>query len=212
MNPQTALFDTGIERLELGEGFFMLPAFVADTGPLLAQIEHIAQQAPFRHMQVGGGKRMSVAMSNCGPWGWVSSSAGYRYSQLDPQTDQPWPDMPASFMALAKSAAALAGFNNFEPDACLINRYASGAALGVHQDRDEADFTQPIVSVSIGAAATFQLGGLKRADRLQSIALHDGDVLVWGGPARLRFHGVKALKPTGDGPALRHNLTFRKAK
>lgn len=163
-------------------------------------------------MQVSGGKRMSVAMTNCGPWGWTSSSSGYQYRNTDPQTDRPWPAMPDSFMALAQNAAASAGFENFEPDACLVNRYASGASLGVHQDRDEQDLRQPIVSVSIGAAATFQLGGLKRSEPLRTLPLHDGDVLVWGGPSRLRFHGVKALKPTAGGPDTRHNLTFRKAK
>jgi DNA oxidative demethylase len=211
MNPQTSLFDTQKTRVEVAEGFFLLPAFV-DTAPLLFQIELISAQAAFRHMQVAGGKRMSVAMTNCGPWGWTSSSSGYRYSPIDPLTDRPWPAMPDSFMALAQSAAATAGFAPFEPDACLINRYASGASLGVHQDRDEQDLAQPIVSVSIGAAATFQVGGLKRSEPLRSLPLHDGDVLVWGGPSRLRFHGVKALKPMAGGVDTRHNLTFRKAK
>ncbi|MDI1259009.1 DNA oxidative demethylase AlkB [Aquabacterium sp.] len=211
MDPQAPLFDTDQTCVELAEGFFMLSAFI-DTAPLLAQIELIATEAMFRHMQVGGGKHMSVAMSNCGPWGWTSSSSGYQYSHTDPLTQRPWPSMPPSFMALAQAAAAAAGFDDFEPDACLINRYARGAALGVHQDRDERDLGQPIVSVSIGATATFQLGGLKRSESLRSLPLHDGDVLVWGGPSRLRFHGVKALKPTAGGPDTRHNLTFRKAK
>jgi len=211
MRPPSSLFEPQASCIELAEGFFVLPAFV-DTAPLLARIDLIAAQAAFRHMPVPGGKRMSVAMTNCGPWGWTSSSSGYQYSRTDPLTDRPWPAMPDSFMALAQKAAATAGFENFEPDACLVNRYASGAALGVHQDRDEQDLGQPIVSVSIGAAATFQVGGLKRSEPLRTLPLHDGDVLVWGGPSRLRFHGVKALKPTAGGPDARHNLTFRKAK
>jgi alkylated DNA repair protein (DNA oxidative demethylase) len=208
---QQALFGTDAPCLELAEGFFLLKAF-ADTAPLLAQIQAVADQAAFRHMQVGGGKQMSVAMTNCGPWGWTSSTSGYRYSGTDPLNDRPWPAMPASFMDLAQHAASTAGFSHFEPDACLVNRYAAGASLGLHQDRDEMDLAQPIVSVSIGAAAVFQLGGLKRSERLQSLSLHDGDVLVWGGPSRLRFHGVKALKPAHGGPDTRFNLTFRKAK
>ena len=211
MSPPSSLFEPQAPCTELVEGFFLLPAFI-DTAALLVQIDLIAAQAAFRHMQVGGGKRMSVAMTNCGPWGWTSSSSGYRYSQTDPLTDRPWPAMPDSFMALAQKAAATAGFKHFEPDACLVNRYASGASLGIHQDRDEQDLGQPIVSVSIGAAATFQVGGLKRSEPLRALPLHDGDVLVWGGPSRLRFHGVKALKTTAGGPDTRHNLTFRKAK
>lgn len=211
MRPPPSLFEPLAPCTELVEGFFLLPAFV-DTAILLAQIDLIAAQAAFRHMPVVGGKHMSVAMTNCGPWGWTSSSSGYRYTHTDPLTDRPWPAMPDGFMALAQKAAATAGFENFEPDACLVNRYASGASLGVHQDRDEQDLGQPIVSVSIGAAATFQLGGLKRSEPLRTLPLQDGDVLVWGGPSRLRFHGVKALKPTAGGPDTRHNLTFRKAK
>ncbi|MBC7701688.1 DNA oxidative demethylase AlkB [Aquabacterium sp.] len=211
MRPPSSLFEPQANCIELAEGFFWLSAFV-DTAPLLAQIDLIAAQAAFRHMQVSGGKHMSVAMTNCGPWGWTSSSSGYRYTHTDPLTDRPWPAMPDSFMALAQNAAATAGFENFEPDACLVNRYDSGAALGVHQDRDEQDLGQPIVSVSIGAAATFQVGGLKRSEPLRTLPLHDGDVLVWGGPSRLRFHGLKALKPMAGGLDTRHNLTFRKAK
>jgi len=208
---QQALFGANEPRLELAEGFFLLPAFV-DTAPLLARIQEVADQAAFRHMQVGGGKHMSVAMTNCGPWGWTSSTSGYRYSSTDPLNHQPWPAIPASFLELARAAASTAGFGHFEPDACLINRYVAGASLGLHQDRDEQDLGHPIVSVSIGAEAVFQLGGLQRSERLRSWRLRDGDVLVWGGPSRLRFHGVKALKPMAGGPDTRFNLTFRKAK
>lgn len=213
MNSQPSLFgdDRRPQRIDIADGFFLLPAFV-DTAPLLEHIERIARQAPFRHMQVGGGKRMSVAMTNCGHWGWTSSAAGYQYSDTDPLTRQPWPAMPDSFLALANAAARTTGLPPFEPDACLVNRYEAGASLGVHQDRDEQDFSQPIVSVSIGASATFQVGGLKRTEPLRPVPLHDGDVLVWGGPSRLRFHGVKALKPLAGEPDTRYNLTFRKAK
>ena len=211
MTAQPSLFEPDRKCIELADGFFMLPGF-ADTATLSEQIDLISRQAEFRHMKVGGGQPMSVAMSNCGPWGWTSSSSGYAYSATDPLTQRPWPAMPVSFLALAQSAAIAAGFAPFEPDACLINRYAVGASLGVHQDRDEQDLRQPIVSVSIGASATFQLGGIKRSEALRSLPLHDGDVLVWGGPSRLRFHGVKKLKPFAGEPQTRHNLTFRKAK
>jgi alkylated DNA repair protein (DNA oxidative demethylase) len=211
MSQQPPLFESDRPGVELCTGFVLLPAFV-DTAPLLDEIARLARLAPFRHMPVSGGKRMSVAMTNCGPWGWVSSGAGYGYSQTDPDTRQPWPPMPVSFLSLAQAAASAAGFEHFTPDACLVNQYVSGASLGIHQDRDERDFTQPIVSVSIGASAVFQLGGLKRSEPLRRVPLNDGDVLVWGGPARLRFHGVKALKPTADEPPIRFNLTFRKAQ
>lgn len=209
---QHTLFGAEEARLELADGFVLLKAFIGDTSPLLGEIQQVAAQAPFRHMQVGGGKQMSVAMSNCGPWGWTSSTSGYRYSRTDPLSGQPWPELPDAFRQWARHAAEAAGFEGFEPDACLINRYTPGASLGVHQDRDEEDMGQPIVSVSIGADAIFQLGGLKRSEPLRSLPLHDGDVLVWGGPSRLRFHGVKALKPAPGGLDTRFNLTFRKAK
>ena len=164
-------------------------------------------------MVTPGGLTMSVAMTNCGALGWVTDRRGYRYSALDPESDLPWPALPASFRRLAQDAAAVAGYAAFEPDACLVNRYEPGAKLSLHQDADERDFTQPIVSVSLGVPATFLFGGLRRADKTQRIALADGDVVVWGGPARMRFHGVLPLK---DGQhsrlgAQRINLTFRKA-
>jgi len=171
------------------------------------------RRAPLRHMVTSRGFHMSVAMTNAGPRGWVSDRRGYRYSAVDPETQQPWPDLPAALRTLAQSAALAAGFPDFQPDACLINRYVPGARMSLHQDRDEADFSQPIVSVSLGLPATFQLGGLQRQDKTQRISLEHGDVLVWGGPARLRFHGVLPLK-AGVHPLLgeqRINLTFRRA-
>ena len=156
---------------------------------------------------------MSVAMTNCGSLGWVTDRSGYRYDSLDPERGQPWPAMPASFLRLAQTAAAKAGFPDFCPDACLINRYEAGAKLSLHQDKDERDFAAPIVSVSLGIPAVFLFGGLNRADKTMRVPLVHGDVVVWGGPARLRYHGVLPLKP-GHHPAFgarRVNLTFRKA-
>ena len=156
---------------------------------------------------------MSVAMTNCGPYGWVSDETGYRYSSNDPMSGGNWPAMPPVFAELATTAAEQAGFDNFQPDACLINRYQIGSRMGLHQDKDEPDLTAPLVSVSLGIPATFLFGGLKRKDKTNKIPLHNGDVVVWGGPARLNYHGVTAIKHnfhelTGS---LRYNLTFRQA-
>lgn len=208
-----ALFDDGPGVL--ADGAVWLPGFaVAEAPALIDGVAQIVSAAPFRHLETPGGQRMSVAISNCGEVGWVSDRRGYRYEHLDPVTGQPWPAMPARFRRLAVDAAAAAGFAGFEPDACLINRYMPGARMGLHQDRDEQDFAQPIVSVSLGLPATFQFGGLKRADPVQRLPLAHGDVVVWGGASRLRFHGVLALKP-GHHPLLgeqRINLTFRRAR
>ena len=180
---------------------------------LLARVRKVATQAPFRHMITPGGLRMSVAMTNCGTLGWVSDESGYRYARADPLSGEAWPAMPAAYRQLARQLAAQAGYAGFAPDACLINRYAPGTRLSLHQDRDERDFAQPIVSVSLGLPAIFLFGGTKRAERAQRVPLWHGDVVVWGGPARLRYHGVLALKE-GDHAltgSLRINLTFRKA-
>jgi DNA oxidative demethylase len=180
---------------------------------LLAGAYEVIAQAPLRLMETPGGLRMSVAMTNCGALGWISDRAGYRYGHVDPQRGEPWPAMPAAFTTLARDAAAEAGFPNFVPDACLINRYEPGTRLSLHQDKDERDFCAPIVSVSLGLPAVFLFGGLKRSDKAQRIGLAHGDVVVWGGPARLRYHGVLALKD-GHHALLggqRFNLTFRKA-
>ncbi|WP_025869833.1 DNA oxidative demethylase AlkB [Methylobacillus glycogenes] len=176
-------------------------------------LQSVIAQAPLRHMQTPGGLTMSVAMSNCGPLGWVSDRQGYRYQALDPLSQQPWPAMPAEFMALAQQAAILAGFADFTPDACLINQYAVGAKLSLHQDKDERDQSHPIVSVSLGLPATFQFGGLQRSDKLLRTELQHGDVVVWGGPSRLRYHGILPLK-SGTFSYMgtyRYNLTFRRA-
>jgi DNA oxidative demethylase len=176
----------------------------------LGCVEEIAARAPFRHLVTRGGHRMSVAMTNCGALGWVSDRSGYRYDPRDPLSGEPWPPMPAAFRDFAQRAAAQAGFGGFEPAACLINRYVPGARLSLHQD--EGDCGAPIVSVSFGVDAVFLLGGLKRSDRAERILLRHGDVVVLGGEARMRFHGVLPLKGSRH-PLLgeqRINLTFRK--
>ena len=192
----------------------VLRAFALDDAPaLLAAIDHITQAAALRHMTTTRGWTMSVAMTNCGAAGWLSDRRGYRYEAKDPLTDQPWPAMPQVFADLAERAAAAAGFDAFAPDACLINRYEPGTRLSLHQDRDEASFDAPIVSVSLGVPATFLWGGATRTVRPRRVSLVHGDVVVWGGSARLNFHGVDPLREanhevTGN---VRLNLTFRQA-
>ena len=181
---------------------------------LLAALRDIVVQAPFRRMVTPGGHQMSVAMTNCGPLGWTTDRSGYRYVQDDPETGRPWPAMPSVFAQLAERAAAAAGFENFSPDACLINCYEPGARMSLHQDRDEQDFDHPIVSVSLGLPAIFLFGGPARSDKPRRFRLQHGDVVVWGGPARLFFHGVAPLAD-GEHALLgrqRINLTFRKAR
>ena len=197
------LFDT--PPIALAPNVWLLRGWV-NSAPVLQDIEAIAQRAPFRHMQVPGGQSMSVAMTNCGDLGWITDATGYRYSGIDPLTQRQWPALPKSWETLANHAAASAGWSSFAPDACLINRYAVGARMGLHQDKNERDYSQPIVSVSIGASCSFQVGGLGRSDAVKSTTLHDGDVVVWGGDARLVFHGVRPLKA-----GIRYNLTLRKA-
>jgi len=180
---------------------------------LLAALRDIVAEAPFRHMVTPGGFRMSVAMTSCGPLGWVTDRSGYRYEAVDPGTGRPWPEMPESFLQLARDAAAQAGFEGFVPDACLINRYEPGAKMSLHQDKDERTFDAPIVSVSLGLPAVFLFGGASRSDKPERVRLSHGDVVVWGGASRLRYHGVMPLKE-GHHPRLgghRINLTFRRA-
>ena len=180
---------------------------------LLAAVDSIAARAPFRRMVTPGGFEMSVAMTNCGAAGWVTDRRGYRYDRRDPASSLPWPPMPSLFHDLAAAAAEEAGFPGFQPDACLINRYEPGARLSLHQDKDEASLDHPVVSVSLGLPAIFQFGGQQRSDRPRRVALGHGDVVVWGGPSRLAYHGVLALAD-GDHPIVgrrRFNLTLRKA-
>ena len=202
------------QETALANGAVCLHGFAqAQTALLWDCIQMLLTQAPLRQMQTPGGHTMSVAMSNCGALGWVTDSRGYRYQAHDPLSGQPWPAMPALFLQLAAQAAAAAGYADFVPDACLINRYLPGARMALHQDRNERDMAQPIVSLSLGVSATFLFGGATRSDKAMRLRLHSGDVVVWGGPARLRFHGVDTL-PQGrhalSGDA-RFNLTLRKA-
>ncbi|WP_429079632.1 DNA oxidative demethylase AlkB [Aeromonas bivalvium] len=198
----------------LAPGALHLPGGATRLGPgsrwLHAWIDAVSARAPFRHMQTPGGQTMSVAMTNAGPLGWVSDRQGYRYSPLDPLSHVPWPPLPPELLELARRGAEAAGFAGFVPDACLINRYEPGARMSLHQDRDEADLNHPIVSLSLGLGAEFLLGGLGRRDPVQRLILHGGDLLVLGGEARLRFHGVAPLKAGAEGE-VRFNLTLRRA-
>lgn len=206
------LFEAERRDVSLAPGAMLLAGFALPIEqPVIAAIEAVTTAAPFRHMLTPGAHRMSIAMSNCGSVGWVSDPSGYRYDSCDPQTGRPWPAMPDVFRDLAATAAARAGFDGFAPDACLINRYEPGARLTLHQDRDERDYTAPIVSVSLGLPAVFLFGGLTRSETPRRIPLHHGDVVVWGGPSRLRYHGIL---PVADGThpltgRCRINLTFR---
>jgi DNA oxidative demethylase len=204
-----------LEDETLDPGAVVLRGFAgAREDALKDDVARVSAAAPFRHLVTPGGFRMSVAMTNCGELGWVSDRRGYRYDPVDPESGRCWPALPETFRALARDAAARAGYAGFVPDACLINRYAPGARLSMHQDRDEKDLRAPIVSVSLGLPAVFLWGGVERADKARRIALHHGDVVVWGGPSRLRFHGVLALKD-GDHPFAaghRINITFRKVR
>jgi len=198
----------------LAPGATILRRFaLADADALLAAINAVAGASPFRQMITPGGYTMSVAMTNCGGLGWTTDARGYRYAPVDPLSGQPWPAMPQAFTALCQQASAAAGYSDFQPDACLINRYLPGAKLSLHQDKDEPDLAAPIVSVSLGLPAVFQFGGIRRSDPLKRLLLEHGDVVVWGGPSRLFYHGIQPLKP-GHHPATgecRYNLTFRRA-
>ena len=200
-------------REPLEDGAVVLRAFaLAEAAALVDAAARVAEAAPFRYLVTRGGYSMSVAMTNCGRVGWVSDRKGYRYDPLDPDSQQPWPAMPPVFLSLAARAAAEGGFGDYDPDACLINRYVAGAKLGMHQDRDEKDAWSPIVSVSLGLPALFLWGGTDRGNPVRRMRLESGDVVVWGGPARFVYHGVAPLKD-GQHPLTgnaRINLTFRK--
>jgi alkylated DNA repair protein (DNA oxidative demethylase) len=214
----TGLFDSlpeaGPSKESLAPGAAILRGFALKNEPgLISGLHQVTARAPFRHMITPGGFRMSVAMTNCGALGWVTDKTGYRYDALDPESGERWPEMPACFLALATCAAEEAGFRHFVPDACLVNRYEAGARLTLHQDKNERDFAQPIVSVSLGIPAVFLFGGFSRSDEARRLHVVHGDVMAWGGPARLRYHGVMPLKEDYHrslGP-YRFNLTFRKA-
>lgn len=195
-----SLFRSSVEGLTLFAGRAADPA-------VRAAVDAVAAVSPFRHVMTPGGRPMSVAMTNCGAVGWVSDRTGYRYDATDPETGKPWPPMPEVWRSLARECAKEAGFPGFEPDACLVNRYEAGARMGLHQDKDERDFAQPIVSVSLGASAVFLWGGATRTGSPEKVELHHGDVVVWGGDSRLRYHGVAPIKE-----GTRFNLTFRRAR
>lgn len=212
------LFDTAGESpwLEpIADGLVVLRRHALEPAQaLLSAIDRVTAEAPLVHRMTPGGHPMSVAMTCCGEFGWVTDRQGYRYQRTSPETDFPWPPMPAVFRQLAQNAAVEAGYPGFDPDACLINRYARGAKMGLHQDRDEQDFRWPIVSVSLGLPINFQFGGRQRNERPRKILLEHGDVVVWGGESRLNYHGVLTLK-AGEHPLTgpyRYNLTFRRAR
>ena len=213
------LFDSLAEaqpsREEIADGAVLLRGFARPIeDELIAAVREIVAQAPFRRMTTPGGNQMSVAMTNCGERGWITDHTGYRYDAIDPRSDVPWPAMPDVFRDLARRAAERGGYAGFTPDACLVNRYEPGTRLSLHQDKDELDLSAPIVSVSLGLPATFLFGGLKRSDKPRRYRLTHGDVVVWGGPARLAYHGVAPLAD-GEHTLLgrrRINLTFRKTR
>jgi len=204
--------DTDDNKIKLRDGAFLLKAFALPFEQMFIKAIHsIAADAPFRHMMTPGGRKMSVAITNCGLAGWISDKKGYRYDHYDPLTGKVWPKLPLEILSVAKQAAEKTGFLDFTPNSCLINRYEPGARLTLHQDKDEGDFSQPIVSVSIGLPAKFIFGGLNRSDKALRTPLTHGDVVVWGGVSRLAYHGIDKLKEgqhelTG---AYRYNLTFR---
>lgn len=206
--------DDGVIKTEVAEQAWHLADLVhAQDEQIKVLLREIIQQAPLRQMVTPGGQLMSVSMTSCGDFGWVSDQAGYRYQSLDPRSNLPWPNMPALFKTLAKEAAEKVGFENFEPDSCLINFYAIGTRLSLHQDKNEVDFSQPIVSVSLGLPATFLFGGLERNAPQTRLALQHGDIVVWGGLSRLAYHGVLPLAAGEHGlfGPQRINLTFRKS-
>nr|WP_282451053.1 DNA oxidative demethylase AlkB [Marinobacter bryozoorum] len=206
--------DLANNRESLGPGTWLFRGYALDVGDqLLEAIGRIAEVSPFRRMKTPGGREMSAAMTGCGARSWVTDRRGYRYSELDPETGRHWPAMPALFSRLAADVADRAGYPGFGPDVCLVNRYQPGARMGLHQDRDEQDYRWPVVSVSLGLPATFLWGGLRRGGSPARLVLEHGDVLVWGGEDRLRYHGIAPVpdgrcKVTGH---VRYNLTFRRA-
>jgi len=213
-SPRASSASARTEVLTLGAGAFLMRGFAAaHEARLLPDLRQVLEQAPCRHMSTPGGFRMTVAMSNCGALGWVSDDSGYRYDGVDPESGRLWPALPDSFLKLAQDAADQAGYRGFVPDACLISRYEPGARLTLHQDRDERELDWPIVSVSLGLPAIFLLGGTRRSVKAARVPLAHGDVVIWGGPSRLRYHGVLNLAD-GSHPLTgryRFNLSFRRA-
>lgn len=209
-------------REPVAVGVTLLRGFAPPSESLIPNIDAIAAVAPFRRLRTPGGGTMSVAMTNCGRWGWHSDERGYRYVEHDPGSGLRWPAMPPDFVTLAARAAAAAGFPDYQPDSCLVNCYEVGAQMGAHRDFDELDLQHPIVSVSIGLPAEFLWHGVRRRDTPLRLVLRDGDVLVWGGAARAGYHAVRRLAAPDlladpmpgslASAALRYNLTFRRAR
>lgn len=200
------------EMEELAPGVFLFRTFV-DEKKIFEVVQNAAKETPFRHMVTPGGKKINVAGISMGDAGWYSDRRGYRYERTDPMSGKAWPNIPHDISKITTDAAKKAGFKNFVPDSCFINRYEPGVRLTAHIDQDEVDFDQPIVSISIGVSAIFQIFGKTRGGKAMNIPLHSGDLLIFGGPARRLYHGVKKIEPqshplTGD---IRYNLTFRKA-
>ena len=207
----TDLFSqTTTETQEILSDMYILRSFTS-LASLIDEVKSVVQRAPLRYMQTPGGKKLNISMTNCGEYGWISESSGYRYTKHDPTSGQKWPNMPESFQLLAMQAARKCDFNGFKPNACLINHYKLGRNLTAHQDKNEPDLSQPIVSVSLGMSARFQIYGDSRNNKPLEIELYDGDVMVWGRSARLIYHGVKTNHSIPH-PILgthRINLTFR---
>ncbi len=209
---QLNLFNTQ-HPTQIQEDLWLLPNYAsAKQDRLIEIILTLTQQSPFRKVTTASGQPFSVLMTNCGEYGWVSDTKGYRYEQIDPLTHKPWPSMPLEFKNLAQDVAQLVGYPSFTPDCCLINRYDLDSRMGLHQDRDEYDFSQPIVSVSLGLSASFLWGGSSRTDKPLSLQLNSGDTLIFGGKSRLNFHGIKSIIADSSEYSARFNLTFRKAR
>lgn len=201
-------------QVKFSEGALWLRGFALPEADDICNmlIQHL-EAHPAQRMMTPMGYKMSVRTTSFGELGWVGTSKGYDYSKLDLTTQQPWPTMPTSFLDLAGRSALLAGYAGFIPDTCLVNQYEVGSKMGLHQDKDEQDFSQPIVSVSLGVSATFLFGGKSRSDKTIKIPVMHGDVLVWGGHSRLHYHGISSLSAGKHDllGARRFNLTFRKA-
>jgi len=202
--------------VDLPRGVTLHPGFLdAQTQAALAEaVSHLASEAPFRLPRTRGQGIFSAAITNCGTAGWWSDQRGYRYMPHQPETDAPWPAIPALFREVVGRAVTGTPWAGFTPDCCLINFYGPGAKMGLHQDKDERDFAAPIITVSLGDSADFLVGGPQRSDKAQAFAFHSGDVLMMGPPSRMLFHGVRKVH-AGTSPipgvAGRYSLTFRKA-
>ncbi len=189
-------------------------ADLAGQAVLVAALGAILAAAPPARARTKGGGWTSAAMTNCGAAGWWSDAKGYRYAPVRPDTGAAWPPMPDAFLRLVRRVMEVTPWPDFTPDVCLINFYSPGAKMGLHQDKDERDFSQPIVTVCLGDDADFLVGGFARGDKALPLVVRSGDAVVMGGASRMRFHGIRKIYP-GTSPlpeiAGRYSLTFRKA-